>query len=153
ELRRRDREERGVGLPCNGAREQRLPCPGWPVEKHAVGHPTTEALVAVGRLQEVDYLGELGLRLVDAGYVREHHADLLRINAPGLRATEVPKTAESSAGGRSSTRQKPEERDEQQRGAETEQDLCEHRGAGIRVLRVDLDALSLKQSRQRGFVP
>ena len=48
ELRRRDREERGVRLARDRAREQRLAGPRRAREEHAVRHPPAEAPVALG---------------------------------------------------------------------------------------------------------
>ena len=43
-----------------------------------MGHPAAELLIALGVLQEVDDLGQLGLGLVDPGDVVERDLDLLR---------------------------------------------------------------------------
>ena len=53
ELRRRDREERGVRLPRDGPCKQSLAGSRTPEQQHAVWDPAAEALVAVGSLQEV----------------------------------------------------------------------------------------------------
>ena len=98
ELRRRDREEGRVSLAGHRTREQRLAGAGRPVEQHAVGDSRAEAHVPIGRLQEVDDLGELGLGLVDSGHVVERDPDLRRVDAPRLRAAEVPEPAEPTAG-------------------------------------------------------
>ena len=123
ELRRRDREERRVRLAGDRAREQRLAGAGRPVEQHAVRDPRAEAHVPVGRLQEVDDLGQLGLRLVDPGDVVERDPDRRRIDPARLRAPEVPEPAEAAAGPGGAAREEHEQADEQQRRPEPEQDL------------------------------
>ena len=71
ELRRREREERHVGLAGDGAGQQRLARPGRPREQHAARDLAAEAAVAVRVAEEVDDLDELVLGLVDAGHVLE----------------------------------------------------------------------------------
>ncbi len=71
ELRRRDREERHVGLAGDGARQQRLAGAGRAGEQDALGDHRAEAAVPVRVAQEVDDLDELVLGLVDAGDVVE----------------------------------------------------------------------------------
>ena len=71
ELRRREREERHVGLAGHGARQQRLAGPGRARQQHALGDRRAEAAVLSGVPQEVDDLDELVLGLVDAGHVVE----------------------------------------------------------------------------------
>ena len=55
-----------------------LPVPGRPVQQHAAGDAGAEPLEALGVAQELDDLGELGLRLLDAGDVVPAH-DRLRL--------------------------------------------------------------------------
>ena len=71
ELRGRHREERRVRLAGDRAGEQRLAGAGRPREQHAVRDPRAERHVLLGVAQEVDDLGQLGLRLVDPGDVGE----------------------------------------------------------------------------------
>src|SRR6185437_5910597 len=82
----------------------------------------------------------------------ERHLDLRRVDPPSLRAPETAQPAEPAAG-LSTAGKEPEEADEEQGGAEPEQELAPQRGAGVRVLGVDLDALALKQRGQRDVVP
>ena len=66
-----------LGLARDRAREQRLAGAGAADHQHALRDLAAE-LLELGRvLQEVDDLGDLLLRLVDAGDVREGHADLV----------------------------------------------------------------------------
>ena len=97
ELRRRDREERRVRLAGDGAREQRLAGARGAGQQHAVRHPAAEAAVAVGVLEEVDDLGQLGLGLVDPGDVGEGDADRLRVDAARARAAELAERAHAAA--------------------------------------------------------
>src|SRR5262245_19894259 len=71
EVRTTDREERDVGLPCDGSGEQRLAGPGRAHEEHALRNASAELLELLGLLEELDDLLQLFLRLVDAGYVFE----------------------------------------------------------------------------------
>ena len=127
ELRGRDREERGVRLAGDGAREQRLAGARRAREQHAVGHAPAEAPVALGVAQEVDDLRELGLGLVDPRDVLEGDADLLRVHPPRLRAPEVAQRAHRPAGFRGAAREQHEQADDQQRRAEAEQQLGQQR--------------------------
>ena len=79
--------------PATARASSVLPVPGRAGEQHAVGHPAAEAPVALGVLEEVDDLGQLGLGLVDPGDVGEGDADRLRVDAPGARAAEVAERA------------------------------------------------------------
>ena len=108
ELRRRDREERGVRLAGDRAREQRLAGAGRARQQHAVRHPAAEAPVALRVLQEVDDLGQLGLRLVDAGDVGEGDADRLRVDAARLRAAEAAERAHPAAAAAAAPREQHE---------------------------------------------
>ena len=153
ELRRRDREEGRVRLARHRARDQRLAGAGRPVEEDAVRDPGAEAHVPVGRLQEVDDLGELRLRLVDSGDVVERDLDRRRIDPARLRPAEVPEPAEAAAGPGGAAAQEHEQCDQEKGRAEPEQDLREQRRPGVRVLGVDLDAVRLQHLRQRGVVP
>ena len=71
-----------MGLAGHRAREQRLAGSGSSGEQHAVRHPPPQAAVALGISQEVDYLGQLRLGLIDPGDVGEGDADRVRVNAP-----------------------------------------------------------------------
>ena len=142
-----------MSLACDGPGQQRLTGSRRTEQQHPVGHPTTEPLIAVGCLEEVDDLGQLALGLVDPGDVIERHADLLRVDAPGLRATEVAQAAKPSSAALSSPGDQHKQSDQQQGWPEPDQQLADQRRARVRVLRVDLDLLGLEQSRQRGVVP
>ena len=152
ELGGRDREESGVSLAGDRARQQCLPGPRSTEQQHPVGHPPAKPCVAVGALQKVDYLRKLGLGLIDPRDVVERDADTLRIGTPGLRSAEASQGPHPAAGARP-PRQPVKERDQQQRRAEPQQDLGHHRGAGIWILGVDLNALGLKQRCERVVVP
>ena len=78
ELRRRDREERHVGLAGDRAGQQRLAGARLAREQDALGDRRAERAVLVGVLEEVDDLDELVLGLVDAGDVVERRALLGR---------------------------------------------------------------------------
>src|SRR6185369_16773483 len=115
--------------------------------------PGAEAHVPVGRLQEVDDLRELGLRLVDPGHVVERDLDRRGVDPPRLRPPEVPEPSEAAAGPGGTPAEEHEQCDQENRRPEPEQDLGQQRRAGVRVLRVDLDALRLQQLGQRDVVP
>ena len=109
-------------------------------------HPAAEPLVALGVLEEVNDLGQLLLGLVDPGDVVERHTDLGRVDAPRLRAAEVPEPAQAAAATcRRSAHQPVEQPDQQQRRAEPEDQVSEERGAARRRFGVDLDALELRR--------
>ena len=57
--------------PATARASSVFPVPGGPLEEDAVRDPAAEALVLVGIAQEVDDLGQLFLRLVDARDVLE----------------------------------------------------------------------------------
>ena len=94
-----------MGLTGDGPRQERLTGPGWTEQQDTVRHSTAESLVALGRAEEVDNLGQLGLHLVDPGHIVEGHPDLLRIDSPCLGAAEVSEAAQPSRAGRRSPRQ------------------------------------------------
>ena len=132
ELRRGDREERRVRLAGHRAGQQRLAGAGRPEQQHAMGHPPAQLLVALGGLEEVDDLGQLGLGLVDAGHVVKRDPDLLGVDAARLGAPEVAQPAQAArAAGLRAAGEQHEQPDQQQRRPEPEQDLGQHR----RVLR------------------
>ncbi len=85
ELRRRDREERHVGLAGDRARQQRLARAGQPRQQHALGHRRAQPGVALGVAQEVDHLDQLLLGLVDAGHVLERDPLRGRVRLVPLR--------------------------------------------------------------------
>ena len=137
--------------PATARASSVLPVPGAPGEQHAVRHPPAEAAVAVGVLEEVDDLGQLGLGLVDPGDVGEGDADLLcgstrrareRPNWPSAPIPPPPPAARRAM--------QTKQADEQQRRAEAEQDLGEHRGARGRRLGVDLDAVARSAAPRAG---
>ena len=115
--------------PATARASSVLPVPGRAREQHAVGHAPAEAPVALGVLEEVDDLRQLGLGLVDAGDVGEGDADRLRVDAARLRAAEVAERAHAAAGRGGAPREQHEQADDQQRRAEAEQDLGQQRGA------------------------
>src|ERR1700694_3935872 len=67
-----------------------------------------ETFIALRGAEEIDDLGQLGLRLVDPGYVLERDTDLLRIDPTRVRATEAAECSHPSAGLRA-----PREQNEQ----------------------------------------
>src|SRR5687767_705396 len=77
ELGSRDREEGDAGLAGDGAREHGLAGAGWPDEEHTARDPRAEARELLRVLEELDDLGELLLRLVDAGDVLERRRRLV----------------------------------------------------------------------------
>ena len=74
------------GLSRDRARQQRLAGARAAGEQHAAGDPAAELLVALGALEEVDDLRQLGLRLVDAGHVGEGDLLLAALDAARLGA-------------------------------------------------------------------
>ena len=93
-------EERHVRLARDGAREQRLAGARAAGEQHAARDPAAEPLVAVGVLEVVDDLGQLGLRLVDAGHVGERDVGGAALHAAGARAAELAERAHLPAAAR-----------------------------------------------------
>ena len=77
EGRGRLREEGRARLGRDRLREQRLAGARRPVQQHAAGNASAQALEASGIAQELDDLGELGLGLLDAGDVVPAHDRLL----------------------------------------------------------------------------
>ena len=84
EIRARDRKERHSRLAGDRAGEQRLAGARRPDQQHALGNPSAQAREALGVLEELDYLLELVLGLVDTGDVGE--SDLMRILGQQLGA-------------------------------------------------------------------
>ena len=93
ELRGRHREERDVRLARDGAREQRLAGARRAAEQDAVRDARAEPAVLLRVAQEVDDLGQLLLRLVDAGDVGER--DLVAASARSA-ARSSGRTAEDA---------------------------------------------------------
>ena len=95
ELGARDAEERDVSLTGDGPGEERLARAGRADQQDAARQPGAEALVAVGRLQEVDDFGELGLGLVLAGHVGEGDLRALGVveASPAAAKPEDPRLA------------------------------------------------------------
>ena len=77
ELRAAQAEEGHVGLAGDGAREQRLARARRPDQQDALRDPAADARVLLRRLEELDDLAQLLLRLVDAGDVAELHLDVV----------------------------------------------------------------------------
>ena len=100
ELRRRHREERRAGLAGDRPREQRLAGARRPAQQHAARDPAAEPAVLVRVAQEVDDLGQLLLRLVDARDVGEGDRLAPRLVAArrGAARTRRPSASRSSAG-------------------------------------------------------
>ena len=142
ELGGRDREESRVGLAGDGAREQRLAGAGGAREQDPVRHPPAQAPVALGVAQEVDDLGQFGLGLADAGDVREGHADLFGIDAPGLAAPEVAEASEPASRFGGPAEDQDEDPDDQERRTEAEQQLGEQRLGLFGRFGVDDDVLA-----------
>ena len=143
ELRRRDREERHPRLPRDGLGQQRLAGAGLAGEQDAARDPPAELAVAVGVLEEVDDLGQLRLRLVDAGHVGEGDALLAALDAARLRARERaqrahPGPAAGAAG------EEHEQADQQDHRAEAEQEV-DQQAARVDRLGLDDDAVLLQQ--------
>jgi hypothetical protein len=152
ELRGRDRKERGMCFAGHRAREQRLARTRRAGQQHAVGHASTQAAVALGVAQEVDDLGQLGLRLIDAGDVGERDPDRGRVDPPRLRATKVAQCACRAAAGGSS-RKRDEQADDQQRRSEPQQQRGRQRSAPRRRGGINLNLVGLQQCGQLVVVP
>ena len=88
ELRGRHREERRARLAGDGPREQRLAGSGRPAQEDAARDPAAEPAVLLRVAQEVDDLGQLLLRLVDAGDVGERHGLAARLVAARAGAAQ-----------------------------------------------------------------
>ena len=139
ELGRRHREEGHVRLARNGAREQRLARARRPGEQDAVRDPPAEPLVLLRIAEEVDDLGQLLLRLVDARDVGERDAVLRRLVAPRPRAAEPAEHVLHVAG---AAHQPEEQEDEEDGRAEPEQQALPPRRPRVERLGVHDHALA-----------
>ena len=74
EIGTRNREERHVGLPCDGLGQQGLARSRRAYEQRALRNLGAQLLVFVGLLEEIDDLHDLDLRLLQAGHILERHA-------------------------------------------------------------------------------
>src|SRR5581483_6402693 len=83
------REERRARLAGDRARQQGLAGAGRPAEENPARDPAAEPPVLVRVAQEVDDLGQLLLRLVDARNVGEGDRLVARLVAVSLRAAEA----------------------------------------------------------------
>ena len=81
-------EERHAGFAGYGFCEERLSRSGGAYEQDAFRDPASELREFLGALQEFDYLLNLFLRLIDAGYVLEGYLVLVLRKHPGLVFTE-----------------------------------------------------------------
>ena len=120
EFRRRDAEERNLGLARHRARKQRLTCTGRADEQYSFRHGSTEALVLLGIAQEVDDLLEVRLHLVDPGHVVESDRRPLRVVETSPALAEAAEDASRARCGRA-PRQIEEEEHERDRGPEAEE--------------------------------
>ena len=147
ELGRRHVEERHVGLAGDRAGQQSLAGAGLARQQHALGDGRAQRPVLVRVAQEVDDLGQLGLDLVDAGDVGERRAWTgLGFVPLGLRPADPAQAAESPAG-RGPAHEPDQQADEQQRRAEADQDLLQHRHR-VGRLGVDRDVVAQQQLGQ-----
>jgi hypothetical protein len=153
ELRCRDREERGVRLACDGASEQRLARPRGAREQDPVGHAPAKTSVTGRVAQEVDDLGQLRLRLVDARDVVERDPDRGWIDPSCLRAAEAAEPPHASAVLGGAAHEQDDHADDQQRRTEAQQERHGERRALGGRLGVDLDAVGLQQRGQLIVVP
>ena len=115
--------------PATARASSVLPVSGRAEQQHAVRHPAAQLLIAVGGLEEVDDLGQLGLGLVDPGDVVERDPDLLRDRPAGPGSARSSPARPSPRPGRGAAGQEHEQRHQQQRRAEPEQELGEQRRA------------------------
>ena len=150
ELRRRDREERHARLAGDGASEQRLAGAGAAGEQHAARDPAAELAIAVRVLEEVDDLGQLGLRLVDAGHVLERDLRLGALDPARARAPERAERVHLPA--RRAARDPHEQRDQQDHRAEAEDQVEQEPAPFVDRLGLDRDVVVLQQARQRVVV-
>ena len=79
--------------PATALRQQRLAGAGRAREQHAARDPPAEPAVAVGVLEEVDDLGQLLLRLVDAGHVGERDRAARRSRRAARASARTPPSA------------------------------------------------------------
>src|SRR5207253_6676269 len=138
--------ERHLGLSGNRPREQRLPRSRRAAQEDAVWNPAAEPAVLVGMAEKVDDLGQLLLRLVDPGDVRE--GDLLpaRLVAPGARAAEGAKQVLHVP---CPSRGPDDQRYEQDRRAEADEEVLPPGETLIERFRIDHDSLVLQQLSER----
>ena len=88
ELGGRDIEERRLRLARHRACQQCLAGTGRTDEEDSAGQAGAEAAVAFGHLEEIDHLGELGLRVILTGDVREGDRGVLDVIETGARTPE-----------------------------------------------------------------
>ena len=149
EVRAGDGEERHVGLTGDGARQQRLAGAGRAHQQHALGDLAAQALELLRVLEEVHDLLELGLGLVDAGYVLEGDAALLLGQQLGARLAEAHGAA--AAGLHLAHHEEPGADNEKQR--RPLQQIAEQ-GVDVAVLGLGyhLDALASQARHQAGIL-
>ena len=134
--------------PATARASSVLPVPGGPERSTPCGMRPPSCAVLVGVAQEVDDLGELLLRLVDAGDVGERHLVARRLVA--LR-TRRGRSAEHALHVPRAPRDPDEEADEQDRRPEADEQLFPPRRARVERLRVDVTPL-LCRSRESSSV-
>ena len=115
ELGARDREEPDARLARDRAREQRLAGARGPDQQHAARQARAEHAVALGVLQELDDLLQLGLGLVDAGDVGEGRLGVLLDVDLGAALADRHQAAGAHAARRHAPQQEDPDAEEDQR--------------------------------------
>ena len=141
------REERNTGFACNRPGEQRLPGAGRPAQQYTARDVAAERPVPVRVAEEVDHLGKLLLRLVDAGYVGEGDA-LGRGGVVAARA-RAGKRAQRPTARRGAAKEPEEQAQQEQRRTEAKHQGLPQRRARLERLRVDHHTLVLQQIGER----
>src|SRR5688500_3295542 len=135
-----DREEGHAGFPRDRAREQRLPGTRWPDQQHSFRYLGSESHELVGRLQELDDLDQLLLRLIRPGNIVERDT--------GARFAEYPRAILSQrhyALRRIHAPQHPEPREDDDRRRQQQVDVLAE--PALRRARI-LHALAIEQRDQ-----
>ena len=141
-------EEGDLGLACHRPRQQRLAGARRPDQQHALGDLAADLDVAIGILEEVDHLLQLGLGLVRAGDVREVHAGLSLGHHLGAR---LPERHHVGAHGAEPFEHEAPHHEHQSQRDHPLQDQPEQRAVAARG-GVVLDALLVEQVDEPGIV-
>ena len=145
ELGARDREEGDARLAGDRARQQRLAGAGRADQQHAARQARAQHAVALGVLQEIDDLLDLGLGLVDAGDVGERGLGVLLDVDLGLALADRHQAARAHAAHRHAAQQEDPDAEEDQR----RQDPGQQRGEEVLVAAAaELDAVLLELLRR-----
>ena len=139
------------GLAGDGARQEGLAGPGRADEQDAPRQARPEAAELVGLLEELDDLGELRLRLVLAGDVRERDLGPLSVVDPRPGAAKPEDAGLALLHLAPLIRQETEQQQQRQDGDREAQEERQDRAA-TGDLRIDHDAIALEQRQEHRVV-